>query len=667
MPILAILMVPQSRADDSLTEDDLMGDIPVVLSVTRLPQSTTDTPMAITVLDRAMIEASGFIEIPDLLRLVPGFQVGLSWRDHHTAVTYHGQSDGLSRRMQVLIDGRVAVGSLFGLVDWDRLGITIEDIVRIEVIRGPAGVAYGSNAFTGAINIVTREISLNPGWRFTAASGSRDTSLVTAQYAETGDRFDYRGSVSYYHTDGFKGVNDQSIARSARFQGRYQMDASTHLDFQLARSQGPWGRGAAGTLLDPVGHKNAEEQNGNFRFTHVSTPGNEWYVQFGFSTSEEADDFFIAPLSTILGVAPADVPLVLPSQLDQPVLGHTFDYQVNRHDLEFQQLISGDRYRLAWGGGYRSDQVNIREITGIKEWTDMETYRFQGNIEYRLTDSLLFNMGAIHEDNDINEGETSWRLGLNYTLLPGHVLRSSVAQGWRQPFLLENSHNVALRLEDGTPLDTVQLAPNGLDAEQLTSYELGYIGRWFRGRLSAEVKFYREEYEHEVEYLWDPTYPELVSLVNPGAILDVNGGGTVIEGFETGVQWHPDKKTHVWLSYAYADADHACDPMAYQNLFSENSATPEHTASLLVARDFGQGWQVSAGYYYLDEMAWILWGADTDSYERVDLRLAKHIRLNGSDLKLELIGQNLGGDYYEFNALNKFETRTFMRATLQFH
>lgn len=152
MPILAILMVPQSRAEDSLTEDDLMGDIPVVLSVTRLPQSTTDTPMAITVLDRAMIEASGFIEIPDLLRLVPGFQVGLSWRDHHTAVTYHGQSDGLSRRMQVLIDGRVAVGSLFGLVDWDRLGITIDDIERIEVIRGPAGVAYGSNAFTGVIN-----------------------------------------------------------------------------------------------------------------------------------------------------------------------------------------------------------------------------------------------------------------------------------------------------------------------------------------------------------------------------------------------------------------------------------------------------------------------------------------------------------------------------------
>ncbi|WP_438958228.1 TonB-dependent receptor plug domain-containing protein [Porticoccus sp.] len=110
LPVLA-------ASAEGYTEDDLIADIPVALSVTRLPQSVTDTSMAVSVIDRTMIEASGFIEIPDLLRLVPGFQVGLSWRDHHASVTYHGQSDGLSRRMQVLLDGRVVVGSLFGLVD----------------------------------------------------------------------------------------------------------------------------------------------------------------------------------------------------------------------------------------------------------------------------------------------------------------------------------------------------------------------------------------------------------------------------------------------------------------------------------------------------------------------------------------------------------------------
>ena len=124
-------------ADQNMTEEDLLGEIPIVMSATRLPQPVSDAPVAMTVIDREMIEASGFVEIPDLFRLVPGFQVGLSWQDHHSSVTYHGQSDGLSRRMQVLIDGRIALGATFGIVDWDRLGLIIDDIDRIEIVRGP--------------------------------------------------------------------------------------------------------------------------------------------------------------------------------------------------------------------------------------------------------------------------------------------------------------------------------------------------------------------------------------------------------------------------------------------------------------------------------------------------------------------------------------------------
>ena len=88
-----------SQADE-LTEEDFLQGLPMVISATRLPQSVADTPSSITVIDRDLIAASGFVEIGDLFRLIPGFQVGLSWRDHHTATTYHGQTDGLSRRMQ---------------------------------------------------------------------------------------------------------------------------------------------------------------------------------------------------------------------------------------------------------------------------------------------------------------------------------------------------------------------------------------------------------------------------------------------------------------------------------------------------------------------------------------------------------------------------------------
>lgn len=652
-------------AKGSLTEEDLLTDIPMVVAATRLPQPVTDTPVAITVIDRQMIDASGFLEIPDLLRLVPGFQVGLSWRDHHTAVTYHGQSDGLSRRMQVLIDGRVAVGSLFGIVDWDRLGIVVDDIARIEVVRGPASVSFGSNAFIGAINIITRGPYDNPGWRMSAATGSRDMGITSVQYSHVGEKFDYRASANYFHTHGFSGVNDEATVRSGRFQGHYQMSAGTALDFQLGHAEGPWGRGGTGLSVDPATHKDATEQYGNFRLTQSATPGNEWYFQVGMSSSEEDDKFDVGLLSDLFGISPAQVPLVT-GQQDQQIMGGVFDYTTKRLDIEFQQLMTlGDEARAVWGLGYRQDKIKGISAS-IIGWETMETYRVYGNLEYRLSGRVLLNAGTTYEDNDVNKGEFSPRIGVNVTLAKGHVLRFAVSESWRQPFIAEHLIDVAVRFNDGSVLDQVQLSPGKLDPERLRSYEIGYIGHWLDGTVSTDIKVFREEFEDEAEYVLDPFYPEVASIFNSGAILDVNGGSTDITGVEAGINWKLNQRTRLWLSYAFSEVDQHCQALAFR-CFHENDATPKHTGSVLVSHDFSQHWQASIGYYYLDDMAWVLWGGDTESYDRIDMRIARTFNFGGSDLKLELIGQNLGSDYKEFNQRNVFETRTFVRATVQFH
>jgi len=653
-------------ADVDLTEEDILGEIPFVMAATRLPQSVTDTPVAMTVIDRKMIEASGFIEIPDLFRLVPGFQVGLSWRDHHSVVTYHGQSDGLSRRMQVLIDGRVAVGSLFGIVDWDRLGIVVDDIDRIEVVRGPASVAYGSNAFTGAINIVTREPFANPGWRISATRGSEDIGVVSTQYSHVGERFDYVASASYFHTDGFDGVDDESTARSGRLKGRYQYTSNMALDFQLGYSGGPWGRGGTGISIDPVADKEATERYGNFRLTQSTSPGNEWYFQFGLSASEEEDKFNAGLLSSILGVSPAQVPVIVPGQQDQQIIGSAFDFTANRLDLEFQKMsILGDGHRAVWGLGYRKDFVKGTSVIGTNDRKSLETYRAYGNLEYRLSDRLLMNAGMTYEDNNFVKGKFSSRIGFNLTIVKGHVFKLAVAESWRQPYLAEQLHDVAFHLNDGTVLEQIQIALGKLDPERLRSYEMEYVGYWLNGTLLTEVKVFREELERELEFVADPFYPETVSLFNPGAILDKNGGATDTMGVETGISWEPTNQSRLWATYAFAEVDQHCQEFAFR-CFHENDATPRHTASLLMSHDFGHSWEGSVGYYYLDEMAWIFWGGDRESYDRVDIRIAKNFKFSRSKLKVELIGQNIGGDYREFNENNVFETRTFIRATLQF-
>lgn len=124
--------------------------------------------------------------------------------------------------------------------------------------------------------------------------------------------------------------------------------------------------------------------------------------------------------------------------------------------------------------------------------------------------------------------------------------------------------------------------------------------------------------------------------------------------------------SHLWVSYAFSEVDQDCLAQAFRCAV-KNDATPRHTASVLMSHDFGQGWEGSLGYYYLDDMSWIVWGDDIESYDRVDMRVAKTFDFSSSSLKLELIGQNIGGDYHEFSQNNVFETRTFVRATVQFH
>ena len=650
-----------------ITEEDILGDIPLVMAATRLPQSVTDTPVAITVIDRKMIDASGFIEIPDLLRLVPGFQVGLSWRDHHTAVTYHGQSDGLSRRMQVLIDGRVAVGSLFGVVDWDRLGIVVDDIDRIEVVRGPASISFGSNAFNGAINIITRSPYDNPGLRMSAVVGSQDTGITSAQYSHVGEKFDYRASVNYFHTDGFSGVNDELIVRSGRFQGHYQIAADIALDFQLGHAEGPWGRGGFSLPVDPVGSKDASEKYGNFRLTQSASPGNEWYLQVGMSSVEEDDEFEVGLLSDLLGISPAQVPLVFPGQQDQQLVGSFYNFDTKRLDLEFQQLFTlGHGHRAVWGMSYRKDTVDGISNMGKTGRETMETYRISGSTEYRLSPQFLVNLGATYEDNNHHKGDLSYRLGFNMTLIKGHVVRFSIAESRRHPFLGEHMLDLAVRFNDGTVLEQIQQIPQELDSEKLRSYELGYVGSWIDGAFTVDAKLFREEFENEAGYVSDPDFPELVSVVNVGSIGYVNGGATEIVGIETGIKWQLNSQTDLWLSYAFSEADQHCQALDFR-CAHKNDATPRHTASLLMSHDFGRGWEASLGYYYLDDTAWIVWGGDVESYDRVDMRIARTFNIGRSSLKLELIGQNLGGDYHDFSQNNLFETRTFVRATIQFH
>ncbi|HEX5278236.1 MAG TPA: TonB-dependent receptor [Fluviicoccus sp.] len=176
LAILAVVTAPAAfSADVFLPDTDT--DIPTVFSATRLRQSIADAPASITVIDRQMIGQSGARELPELLRLVPGMVVGYDtgW---NAFVSYHGTSADMARRMQVLVDGRSVYQPSLAYVDWIGFPVELEDIDRIEVIRGPNAAAYGANSFLGVVNIVTRhpaDLARVRAYARTGGDGIRDS------------------------------------------------------------------------------------------------------------------------------------------------------------------------------------------------------------------------------------------------------------------------------------------------------------------------------------------------------------------------------------------------------------------------------------------------------------------------------------------------------------
>src|SRR3989338_2727787 len=253
MSVLSVGMICKSAwAADYPSEQDYFQELPVVLSASRLSQPISETPNAMTVIDRGMIVASGFRNIADLFRLVPGMYVG--YDDGHTPfASYHGMTDQYARRMQVLVDGRTVYLQPVGGVDWLDIPLHLDDIERIEVIRGPAAASHGANSLQGVISIITRDAASMNGAAVSLTKGSGGISDVSARLGKSGDDLDYRVTLTNRTDDGydFQVLNDSSSTRQINLRGNYRFNIQDSVDFQLGYSDGIRGMGNSERATEP--------------------------------------------------------------------------------------------------------------------------------------------------------------------------------------------------------------------------------------------------------------------------------------------------------------------------------------------------------------------------------------------------------------------------------
>lgn len=652
----------------ALTEVDFLGEIPVALSASRLKQSMLDTPVSITIIDRAMIKASGFIDLADLMQLVPGFQVAHA-NGNLAVVTYHGLAEAWPKRMQILVDGRSAYLPIVSNIDFSTLGVALDDIERIEVIQGSDASAYGSNAFLAAINIITRQPFQQRGAFAQVTTGSLNTREVVVRYGGALGKFDYRATANFRSDNGFSGVNDETRARGLNVRGIYTPNTKDMFDLQTGYNNGEFGAWADGSALEKIRDKKVQNVYAALRWQRTFSDTQDVQVQFYHNRYVQQDGYPIIFAEVWPDYSPSVIQAAFGGKPDQSVTHAIYNGETRRDDLELQYTaIPLAELKIAWGGSLRSDRARSFTWFNCRDWISDQSLRLFTHTEWHATTTLVVNAGAMTEHNNLVETQTSARLGLNYHLAEDHVLRAAVSRARRTPSLWEDYTQWASHFDDGSVLQMIWYSPGDLRPERLTTYELGYRGEARSTHLDWDVKLYRERFRDMISVPTDYTFPQpYPDATGTETFVVMNTGGAVVHGSEARLSYRPAHGALLSFQYNYARATGnylvRLHPERYR---AYRISEPMHTVSAIGGYTFTSGWQFSAAIYHMDEVKWMGDGDQVRGHDRYDARIAKSFVWNYNQGEFALIGQNLVESYVDFERRNLFERHAYLQLSLQF-
>lgn len=611
-----------------VTENDFLADMPVVLSASRLSQPIDEAPSAMTVIDSRMIKASGYRNIADLFRLVPGFYVSY-YNGHQPIVSYHGMSDQYSRRMQVLVDGRSIYMPPSGGVDWSSLPITVEDIDRIEVIRGPSAAAHGANSFLGVISIITKNPELEHGAEVSMRRGVNGVGDGHLRYSASSGKFDYRLAMGYRSDSGFSQVNDSQRIKLANMSANYAVDPIDSLQFELGYSGGTEGLGNpgnAGTVdpADPPRDTYVGSQYEQMKWERSRDAGNDISLLFYHEYQKLSDTYLTLP-----GLIPGGAAY----PIDSGITGQ-------RYHLEYQQSYSlSPDFRNVWGGSVRLDE-SVAPLYMVGRLTE-PSQRVFWHGEWHVSRKFLVNAGAMLEHNTFTGKSLSPQLAFNYHLNRHNTLRLGFSKAVRNPVMFEQMAHLVYTL--GNIVVPRFYGPGDLLPERVRSREIGYIGDFPGEGIVVDARLYQDQFDDLIGTT-GPAFPR--TFGNFGAADD--------HGAEIQVKWNLSAATQITANLAHSIIS-GNFPESY------NQSAPKNSMSVFAMHRFASDIEGSFIYTRQGDVRALGPGQLVNGYSRFDCRLAKSFLLEQKQAEIALVVQNLmNTPYSEFRTLNVFDRQGYV-------
>ncbi|MCA9138415.1 MAG: TonB-dependent receptor [Planctomycetales bacterium] len=580
-----------------------------VSSVSRQKSTVGRSPAAVFVITEEMIRRSGYQSIPEVLRLAPGLQVaridGNKW-----SISCRGESGRFSNKLLVQIDGRSVYNPLFAGVHWDIQDLLLDNILRIEVIRGPGATVWGANAVNGVINIITKPSSQTHGSYAIAGSGTLEQGFVGGRVGgRTAKGIDYRVWGKWYQRD------EMDLPGAVPFDATQQVRAGFRTDWTSGCNdnftlQGQFYDGHSNNLAD-------RDQAGRIAF-EVPVSGGHLLSRWTRTHSKDRD-------STLQ---------LYYDRFDRSTNG--FGQQTNLFDVDYQNRFRFHcDHAVIWGLGYRSIFDNLTNNAPIQyisaDPQQRTVQRFSGFMQDEITlleDSLYLTLGSKLSHNTFSDFEVQPGVRLLWLPSESDAAWCSISRAVRTPSRLTVDGNVIVNQSPFLGNFPFMLrATQDLPAESLVAYEIGYRQQT-NEFFSWDVNAYVHEYDNlnVLRFNMPPAAWPYLDLVDVGY-----GEGYGIELAATA------KLTENWSMrgwYAAQRINYDAPPPAIPKAADNSGGLPRNQVSLTNIFDLKCGRQFDVITRYVDNLP----AVNVPAYMAFDARFSWSV---GRNFSASVVGRNL--------------------------
>jgi len=586
-----------------------------ITSVAKKPQKLSLAAASIFVINQEDIKRSGVTTIPDALRMVPGVQVA-KLDANKWAISIRGFNDIFSNKLLVLMDGRSVYSPFFGGAYWDTVDTILDDIERIEVIKGPGGTLWGANAVNGVINIITKHAKDSSGLLINALVGNEERGQLNIRYGgEINQDTQYRIYAKGFEKDEAKdGVDDW---RQGRLGFRVDSEVALKDKFTLQGDiyAGEEGERAVSEITTaPFGTFASKTDvfgaNILFRWQRNLSENSGFILQTYYDYTER-EHFYIKDQREIVDI----------------------DFQ-HRFQLFKQQEI-------IWGLGFRyiGDEVSKGTLMSLspQQRSDQIYSGFVQDEISLIDEQLILTLGTKVEHNSYTGFEYQPSARLLWKPFDLHSFWGAVSRAVKVPNRMEQDATIQRTMLSPTLALNIY-GSRDMDAEELIAYEIGY--RFLGKAFTFDSSFYYNEYDNLRSLEQGTSTPGIIPLV-----IDNQLYGEVY-GVELAASWQVNNSWRLNAGYSYTQMQlHLREGSVDKTEEFDEGDTPHHQTTLRSLWQMSKSWQLDTALRYVDMIKNGREKEAVDSYIAVDIRLAWQAY---DALEVSFVGQNLFDNHREF-------------------